>query len=54
MLRGTAAPQIPLSLKLPPEVLAQLTAVAKTMNCKRSALARILLIEGLERHGLSR
>lgn len=54
MLRGTAAPQIPLSLKLPPEVLQQLNTAAAGMNCKRSVLARTLLIEGLERHGLSR
>lgn len=43
-------PQIPLSLKLPPEVLQQLTTAAAAMNCKRSALARALLVEGLQRH----
>ena len=52
-LKGSAEPQQPLSLKLPPEVLEQLTEAAAAINCKRSALARALLIDGLERHGMN-
>ncbi len=51
-LQGSAEPLVALPLKVPPEVLQQLTTAAAGMNCKRSVLARALLAEALQRHGL--
>jgi predicted transcriptional regulator len=36
------------ALKLPPELLEQLQAMAGRLRCNRGALARALLIRGLE------
>ena len=46
--RCPGQPMSPLPLKLPAEALAQLQAQADRLRCNRGALARALLLQGLE------